>query len=97
MALITAAREYALYAYVVLSLLVGLRTEEARALRWDHVHLDTDPGLPPHIDVWRSVRAPVVTSGAEMMDRIFADCIDCPDCLRTDPSVMAAGRLLRRL
>jgi hypothetical protein len=26
-----------LYASVVLSLLVGIRTEEARALRWDHV------------------------------------------------------------
>src|SRR5262249_51964789 len=29
----------------------------ARALRWDHVHLDTDPALPPYVDVWRSVRA----------------------------------------
>jgi integrase len=46
-----------LYAYVVLSLLVGLRTEEARALGWDHVHLDADAGLPPRVDVWRSVRA----------------------------------------
>src|SRR6266487_6827342 len=45
-ALITAAQEYALYAYVVLSLLVGLRTEEARALPWDHVHLDADSDLP---------------------------------------------------
>ena len=33
-ALIHAARPYGLYAYVVLSLLVGVRTEEARALRW---------------------------------------------------------------
>ena len=57
MALITAAQKYALYAYVLLSLLVGLRTEEARALRWDHGHLDAVPGLPPHVDVWRSVRA----------------------------------------
>jgi integrase len=56
-ALITTAQDYALYAYVVLSLLVGLRTEEARALRWDHVHLDADSGLPPRVDVWRSVRA----------------------------------------
>ena len=56
-ALITAAQEYASYAYVVLSLLVGLRTEEARALQWDHVHLDTDSGLPRRVDVWRSVRA----------------------------------------
>jgi integrase len=56
-ALITTAQDYALYAYVVLSLLVGLRTEEARALRWDHVHLDADSDLPPRVDVWRSVRA----------------------------------------
>src|SRR5215813_14337787 len=46
-ALIAAAREYRLYAYVVLSLLVGLRTEEARALRWDQVHLEADSDLPP--------------------------------------------------
>jgi hypothetical protein len=45
----------------VLSLLVGLRTEEARALRWDHVELDgtpdNSPAVPPHVAVWRSVRA----------------------------------------
>jgi integrase len=49
-----------MYAYIVLSLLVGVRTEEARALRWDHVELDGDPGakppVPPHVAVWRSVR-----------------------------------------
>ena len=59
-ALIRAARSYGLYAYVVLSLLVGIRTEEARALRWDHVDLEGDPDahppVPPHVDVWRSVR-----------------------------------------
>jgi len=40
---------------------LGVRTEEARALRWDHVDLegdpDVDPPVPPHVDVWRSVRA----------------------------------------
>src|SRR6202158_2343042 len=50
-----------MYAYIVLSLLCGLRTEEARALRWAHVDLDGDPAasppVPPHIAVWRSVRA----------------------------------------
>ena len=50
-----------MYAYIVLSLLVGVRTEEARALRWDHVELDGDPAadppVPPHVAVWRSVRA----------------------------------------
>ena len=33
-------------AYIVLSLLVGVRTEEARALRWDHVDLDGDLQRP---------------------------------------------------
>ena len=59
--LIAAAQDAALYAYIVLSLLVGVRTEEARALKWDHVDLDGDPGaeppVPPHVAVWRSVRA----------------------------------------
>jgi integrase len=49
-----------MYAYIVLSLLVGVRTEEARALRWDHMNLegdpDADPPVPPHVAVWRSVR-----------------------------------------
>ena len=49
-----------MHAYIVLSLLCGLRTEEARALRWDHVDLDGDPAarppVPPHVAVWRSVR-----------------------------------------
>lgn len=40
-------------AYVVLSLLIGARTEELRALLWSHVDLK---GGPPRIMVWRSVR-----------------------------------------
>jgi integrase len=47
-------------AYIVLSLLCGIRTGEARALRWAHVDLDGDPEarppVPPHVAVWRSVR-----------------------------------------
>jgi integrase len=49
-----------MHAYIVLSLLSGIRTEEARALRWAHVDLDGDPEahppVPPHVAVWRSVR-----------------------------------------
>jgi integrase len=49
-----------MHAYITLSLLCGLRTEEARALRWAHVDLDGDPEarppVPPHVAVWRSVR-----------------------------------------
>ena len=50
-----------MHAHIVLSLLTGIRTEEARALRWSHVDLDGDPAarqpVPPHVAVWRSVRA----------------------------------------
>jgi integrase len=49
-----------MHAYIVLSLLSGIRTEEARALPWAHVDLDGDPAArppaPPHVAVWRSVR-----------------------------------------
>jgi integrase len=49
-----------MYAYIVLSLLVGVRTEEARALSWHHVDLNGEPNanppVPPHVAVWRSVR-----------------------------------------
>jgi integrase len=50
-----------MHAYITLSLLAGIRTEEARALRWDCVDLDgapdASPPVPPHIALWRSVRA----------------------------------------
>lgn len=48
-------------AYIVLSVLTGARTEELRALAWSHVDLigdpDAAPPVPPHMMVWRSVRA----------------------------------------
>jgi integrase len=50
-ALVKAAGRARLGAYVVLCLLTGIRTEEARALRWDHVDLDGGA-----MAVWRSVR-----------------------------------------
>ena len=60
LALLDAARESRLNAYVVLSLTVGIRTEEARELRWDHVDLNGGPGaarpVPPSVAVWHSVR-----------------------------------------
>ena len=43
---------YPLHAYVVLLLTTGLRPEEARALRWDHVDLEAGT-----VAVWRSDRA----------------------------------------
>lgn len=55
-AALAAARGSRLYAYLVLSLLSGVRTEEARPLTWDHVFLETKDGIPSHVAVWRSVR-----------------------------------------
>ena len=53
-ALLAAAENSSLHAYIVLSLLTGARTEELRPLTWAYVDLDSDP---PFIMVWRSVRA----------------------------------------
>ncbi len=59
-AVLLAAEKSPMRAYIVVSLLTGARTEELRALTWDHVFLDgspsTNPPVPPHIAVWRSVR-----------------------------------------
>ncbi|MFE5548310.1 tyrosine recombinase XerC [Streptomyces sp. NPDC056534] len=45
-----------IHAYVALSLLVGIRTEEVRPLTWSHVKLEVPDGTMPHVEVWRSVR-----------------------------------------
>ena len=51
-AVLKAAAKYRTYAYVVLSLTTGIRTEEARALRWENVDLEAGT-----VAVWRSVRS----------------------------------------
>jgi len=51
-ALLQAAEESRLHAYICLCLLTGVRSEEARALTWQHVDLDAGT-----VSVWRSVRA----------------------------------------
>lgn len=59
-ALIVAADQSPMRAYIVVSLLTGARTEEMRALTWPHIDLvgspKADPPVPPSIQVWRSVR-----------------------------------------
>jgi integrase len=49
-AMLKAAESSELHAYVVLSLTTGIRTEEARALRWDHV-----VAWIPSLKAWHSV------------------------------------------
>ncbi len=53
-ALLQASSGTRMHAYIALCIGTGIRTEEARALRWDAVALDADV---PHVQVWRSVRA----------------------------------------
>ncbi len=69
-AVLDRARRSRLYAYIALSLMTGIRTEEARKLRWDHVvaWVDEDERWQPvtkagfahkrfAVYIWRSVRA----------------------------------------
>jgi integrase len=60
-ALMAASTDSRLRAYITLCLTTGIRTEEARELRWDHLDLngnpDADPPIPASAAVWRSVRA----------------------------------------
>jgi len=57
---LAAAEQSDMHGYIVVALLTGARTEELRALTWDHVDLTGDPFLsppvPPNVRVWRSVR-----------------------------------------
>ncbi|WP_232013976.1 site-specific integrase [Glycomyces terrestris] len=57
-----------LHGYIALSVFTGVRTEEARPLRWRNTHLNPVAGqlctcgerhretIAPHVEVWRSVR-----------------------------------------
>lgn len=56
LAVLAAAEDSRLHAYIAVSLLTGIRTEEARKLYWDRVHLGKTGEVPPHLEVWRSVR-----------------------------------------
>jgi len=49
-----------MHAYIALCLATGIRTEEARALRWEHVDFGdaaAEPPVPASAAVWRSVRS----------------------------------------
>ena len=54
-------RSIRMRAYIIVSLLIGARTEEMRAIRWHDVALagqpDTDPPIPPNVALVRSVRS----------------------------------------
>ena len=85
-----------LHLYIVVSLLTGARTEELRALRWSHVHLEGQPTavppVPAYIEVWRSVRATGDTK-TRRSRRTLALPSRCIDALRAQRAQQAADRL----
>lgn len=82
--------------YIVVSLLTGARTEELRALKWDHVHLaglpDAVPPVPPFVEVWRSVRAGGDTK-TRRSRRTLALPARCVEALRRQRAEQAEERL----
>lgn len=85
--------------YIVLSLLTGGRTEELRALRWEHVHLEGNPDhvppVPPYLDVWRSVRAGGDTK-TRRSRRTLALPARCVESLRKQRAMQATESAGRR-
>jgi integrase len=81
-----------LHHYIVLSLLTGARTEELRALRWEHVHLDQVGKVPPHVEVWRSVRLSGDTKTRKSR-RTLALPARCVEALRKQRAQQLADRL----
>jgi integrase len=67
-AVLRASRGQWIHGYIALSVFTGVRTEEARPLKWGHTHLNPLAGqlctcgeqhretVAPHVEVWRSVR-----------------------------------------
>lgn len=95
-AVLRAAEDTRMHAYIVLSLLTGARTEELRALTWEHVVLDgardAIPPVPPHIAVWRSVRAGGDTKTRKSR-RTLALPKRCVDALRKQQVQQQAERM----
>lgn len=85
-----------MHSYIVLSLMTGGRTEELRALRWEHVHLDEEfirgSAVPPHIEVWRSARSGGDTK-TRRSRRTLALPARCVEALRRQQAQQAADRL----
>jgi integrase len=104
MALMDAAKGTRLEAYITLSLLTGLRTEEARALRWDHVvawiggqwDSVTEAGFDHErlaVFVWRADRAGGDTKTPRSR-RTLALARRCVSALREQKSRQAADQLM---
>jgi integrase len=94
-ALLAAAEGTRMHAYIALCLATGIRTEQARALRWEHVDFgdpDGEPPVPASAAVWRSVRAHGDTK-TEKSRRTLGLPQMAADALRAHKKRQAAERL----
>ena len=94
-ALLAAAEGTRMHAYITLCLATGIRTEEARALRWEHIDFgdpDGHPPVPASAAVWRSVRAHGDTK-TEKSRRTLGLPEMAVDALRTHKKRQAGERL----
>jgi integrase len=94
-AVLDAAAGTPMYAYITMSILIGARTEELRALTWDHVDLhgdpDANPPIPPSVMLWRSVRAGSDTK-TQKSRRTLALPTRCVEALRFHDELQAKQR-----
>jgi integrase len=93
-ALLAAATDARMHAHIALCLATGIRTEEARALRWEHINLgdpNADPPVPASAAVWRSVRSHGDTK-TESSRRTLALPQMAVDALRVQKEQQAAER-----
>jgi integrase len=93
-ALLAATADTRMHAYIALCLATGIRTEEARALRWEHITFGDPTASPPlaaSAAVWRSVRAHGDTK-TEKSRRTLVLPQMAADALRTLKQQQAADR-----
>lgn len=72
-ALLAAAEGTRMHAYIALCLATGIRTEEARALRWEHLEFgdpDARPPMSASTAVWRSILGLLTSAGERSPDQM---------------------------
>jgi hypothetical protein len=83
-----------LYPYLVLCLTTRLSDEEARALRWEHLHLDSDPTTAlPHVVAGRYTPVPNYTPTKKTLQRLVLPDHKTIEALRLQRVQQAKARL----
>jgi integrase len=100
-ALLAAVEGTRMHAYISLCLSTGIRTEEARALRWEHVDFgdpSAKPPAPASAAVWRSVRSHGDTKTEKSrrtlgLPEMAVDALQAHKKRQTEERIAAGGQL----